>query len=63
MNWKNGKLTDAKIAAAADGEGKIRTATPVQIKALNVKAQKDRQLGYVLSFKAEKGKTYQVEAL
>jgi alpha-L-fucosidase 2 len=63
IDWKNGKLTDAKITAAADGECKVRTATPVQIKTLNVKAQKDRQLGYVISFKAEKGKTYQVEAL
>jgi alpha-L-fucosidase 2 len=63
INWKNGKLTDATITASADGECKIRTGNPVQVKTLNVKAQRDRLLGYVLSFKAEKGKTYQVEPL
>lgn len=62
MNWKNGKLSDATIIASVDGECKIRTATPVHIKALNVKSQRDR-VGHVLSFKAEKGKTYLIEAL
>jgi alpha-L-fucosidase 2 len=63
MNWKNGKLTAAAITAGTDGECKIRTTSPVQVKAVNIKAQKDRLLGYILSFKVEKGKTYQVEAL
>ena len=63
INWKNGKLTDATITVGADGECKIRTATPVQVKALNIKSQKDRSMGYVLSLKTEKGKAYQLEAL
>jgi alpha-L-fucosidase 2 len=63
INWKKGKLADATINAGMDGECKIRTANPVQVKGLNIKSQKDRLLGYVLSFKAEKGKAYQLEAL
>ena len=60
--WKGGKIVGATITAGNDGECIVRTASPVQLKVSNLKSQKDRQFGYVLSFKAEKGKKYDLES-
>jgi alpha-L-fucosidase 2 len=61
ISWKNGKITDATIISGSDGQCTVRTANPMQLKTSNIKSQKDRQLGYVLTFKTEKGKSYQLE--
>ncbi len=59
--WKNGKIIRATILSGAGGECKIRTASPVQIKTLNIKSQRDRQFGYTISFTSEKGKIYELD--
>ncbi len=57
--WKNHKLTNASITAFADGICKVRSAAPVKIKGMNVKAVADEH-GYVISFNVKKDRTYDV---
>ena len=62
IDWKSGKLVRATVASGTDGNCIIRTVNPVELKALNIKSQRDRNLGYVISFTTEKGKTYELES-
>lgn len=62
INWNEGKMTTAKIIANIGGDCVIRTNAPVVLKALNLKSTAS-SIGYTLSFKAIKGKTYLLSAL
>jgi len=57
INWKEGRLTNAKITARLGGNCVIRTNQPVKVQVLNAVSKKS-DVGYIISFKAEKGKTY-----
>lgn len=59
MTWKNHRLATASIQSFSGGDCVIRTAFPMAITGLNVKPLHDQQ-GYTLSFKALKGKNYQL---
>lgn len=59
IKWKNHQLTNAIIKAGSEGICKIRTALPVKIAGIEARSIADTN-GYVLSFKAVKGKTYQI---
>jgi alpha-L-fucosidase 2 len=61
MNWNNGKLGNAALFSRQGGECTVRTNHPVTLSGLNIKSKKST-IGYVLTFKASKGKTYQVIA-
>ncbi|MDX2048334.1 MAG: glycoside hydrolase family 95 protein, partial [Chitinophagaceae bacterium] len=61
MNWADGKLKSAELFSKSGGDCIIRANQPVAISGLNVKA-KASAVGYVLSFKAIKDKTYKVVA-
>jgi alpha-L-fucosidase 2 len=59
IEWKNGKLTEAQIYSGSGGNCRLSTSVPVKI--VGAKLQ-DLTLkkAYVVDFKTEKGKTYQV---
>lgn len=61
LSWKEKKLTAVSIIAGSDGECVIRTNTPIELKSSSIKSLRDRNFGYIISFKAEKGKTYNFE--
>ncbi len=61
IDWENGKLKRANILARNGGVCTLRTNEPVALKALNLRSEKST-IGYVLTFTAEKGKDYTIEA-
>ncbi|HZI54819.1 MAG TPA: glycoside hydrolase N-terminal domain-containing protein, partial [Chitinophagaceae bacterium] len=61
INWNNGKLSSASLFSKQGGECTVRTNHPVAIQGLNIRS-KASTTGYVLNFKAIKGKTYQLIA-
>ena len=61
INWSNGKLSNAALFSKQGGNCIVRTNQPVIIQGLNIRS-KASATGHVLTFKAVKGKTYQVVA-
>ena len=59
INWNNGRLSNASLFSRQGGQCTVRTNHPVTIQGLNIRSKKS-SVGYVLTFKAVKGKTYQV---
>ncbi|WP_211217501.1 glycoside hydrolase family 95 protein [Segetibacter koreensis] len=57
IDWKSKQLTTATIKAGVGGPCKLRTSQPVKIEGVIAKTQK-MNIGYVLSFIAQKGKAY-----
>ncbi|HMO62580.1 MAG TPA: glycoside hydrolase family 95 protein [Ferruginibacter sp.] len=55
--WNEGKLQTAMLASHAGGDCMIRTNTPVKLAQSGVRSVK-ASIGFLLRFKAEKGKTY-----
>jgi alpha-L-fucosidase 2 len=62
IHWKNHRLTTARITSNAGGRCKIRTATPVTIRSLKIKSEKDAH-GYVLTIDTKEGQHYMLSAL
>jgi alpha-L-fucosidase 2 len=61
INWNNGKLSNASLFSRQGGDCTVRTNYPVTLNGLNITSKKST-IGYVLTFKATKGKTYQIIA-
>lgn len=61
INWANGKLSTAELLSKNGGDCIIRTNQPVGIQGVNAISKKSN-IGYVLSFKSEKGKLYKIIA-
>ena len=57
INWNNSKLTRATLFARQGGKCIVRTNDPVTVPGLNIHSTKS-SAGYVVTFKAVKGKTY-----
>ena len=64
MQWKDGKLTSAKILSKQGGICKLRTDVPVTIKGLNiVDGRKDDKGYYITSFRTMPMTVYHVQAV
>ena len=61
INWNNGRLSNASLFSRQGGQCVVRANIPVAIQALNIRS-KATATGHVLTFKAIKGKTYQIIA-
>jgi alpha-L-fucosidase 2 len=59
MSWVEGKLKEATILSKLGGNCMIRTNQPVRVKGLNIQS-KPSVVGYILSFRSVKGKTYYI---
>jgi len=57
INWDNGKLTNAALFARHGGQCTLRSNDPVTVQGSGIHSTKST-IGYVLTFKAVKGKTY-----
>lgn len=62
IDWNNGKLSNANILARIGGTCTIRTNEPITIKTLGLQSEKST-IGYTLTFKTEKGKSYRLQAI
>ena len=60
-SWANNKLVNATIVSLHGNDCSIRSWQPFSIRSLNIHAIKS-SVGYTLSFKTEKGKTYELTA-
>jgi alpha-L-fucosidase 2 len=61
INWANGKLNSAQILSKNGGECIIRTNQPISVEGVNAVSQQSN-IGYLLSFKTVKGKSYKIIA-
>jgi alpha-L-fucosidase 2 len=61
INWADGKFTNAALLSKMGGNCTIRTNTPISVEGVNVRSKKST-VGYVLSFKTVKGKTYKIKS-
>ncbi len=61
MNWGENKLAKATIQSLAGNVCNVRTMVPVTVSSLGIHSQKS-DIGYTLSFKTEKGKTYELKS-
>ncbi len=59
ITWANGKLNSARIVSKNGGECTIRTNQPITIEGVNAASQQSN-IGYLLSFKTIKGKSYKI---
>jgi alpha-L-fucosidase 2 len=59
MIWKEGRLQRATLLATTSGNCVVRTNTPVMLRDSGLHSVK-AAIGYLLTFKAEKGKIYQL---
>ena len=59
IDWRGGRLKQARIVATRDGRCVIRTSEPVTVRGLRARAMRDA-FGYTLSFDARKGRAYLV---
>ncbi len=59
ISWNNGRLSNATLFARQGGQCTVRTNHPVIIGGLGVHSKKS-PIGYVVAFKAVKGKTYSI---
>jgi len=62
ITWKNHRLTTARIISKVGGRCKIRTATPVIIRSLKIKSEKDAH-GYVTTIDTKEGQQLYLSAL
>lgn len=62
ISWKEGKLNIANIVSNNGGDCTIRSNTPFVIESINAKSEKS-SIGYTVTFKTKKGRSYLVEAL
>ena len=62
IDWSKGNLVNANVLSRLDGACNLRSNLPIEIKSLGLRSEKS-SLGYTLSFKAKKGKNYQVTPL
>jgi len=62
IEWSRGTLVNANILSRLDGSCNLRSSLPFEIKSLDIRSEKS-SLGYTLSFKAQKGKNYQISAI
>ncbi len=62
IQWKAGKINNAKILSRNGGNCTIRTSIPVVVKGLAVQS-KPSTIGYTVSFNSVKGKAYEVQTL
>jgi len=60
MQWADNRLKTAQIKSLSGSDCNIIHAHPFSIKALNLVAEKDEFGTYKISFKTEKGKTYEL---
>jgi len=60
MQWADNRLKTAQIKSLSGSDCNIIHAHPFSIKALNLAAEKDEFGTYKISFKTEKGKTYEL---
>ena len=60
ISWKEGKLSSSKITANQEGDCVIRCNEPFKIESLKYESKKTA-IGYTISFKAKKGKSYIVK--
>ncbi|HWB28509.1 MAG TPA: glycoside hydrolase family 95 protein [Chitinophagaceae bacterium] len=58
--WEGGRFKTAVITSLNGNICNIRCNTPVKVRGMSVAAQK-QAIGYTLSFKTEKGRTYAIE--
>lgn len=61
IEWSNNIIKNAKIISLLGNECVVRTNDPVMLKGTNIKAE-ESTYGFVISFKTEKGKTYELVA-
>jgi alpha-L-fucosidase 2 len=61
ISWANGKLTTAQLVSKNGGDCVIRTNQPVSVEGVNAISQQSN-IGYLLSFKTVKGKSYKIIA-
>lgn len=59
IEWSNNIINNAKIISLLGNECLVRTNDPVMLKGTNIKA-KESTYGFVISFKTEKGKMYEL---
>ena len=59
IEWKNNEIANAKIISLLGNDCVVRTNEPVVLKGTNIKS-KESTYGFVLSFKTEKGKVYEL---
>ena len=61
IEWNNNIISNAKIISLLGNQCMVRTNDPVMLKGTNIKAV-ESTYGFVISFKTEKGKTYELVA-
>lgn len=61
INWSNGKLSNATIVARKGGTCTIRSSQLFELKSLGLRSEKST-IGYTLTFNAERGKNYTLQA-
>jgi len=59
IEWKNNEIANAKIISLLGNDCMVRTSEPVALKGTNIKS-KESTYGFVLSFKTEKEKVYEL---
>jgi alpha-L-fucosidase 2 len=59
IEWKNNQIANAKIISLLGNDCMVRTNEPVVLKGTNIKSKKSTY-GFVLSFKTQKGKMYEL---
>ena len=57
INWKNGRLTDAKIVSKVGGQCIVRSNTPIRLQNGNIESKPTGKY-FSLTFDTEKGKVY-----
>jgi alpha-L-fucosidase 2 len=61
ISWEDHRLASARITALTDGTCKIRTARPLRLVGKKISSAQVKD-GYMLTFKAERGKVYDLIA-
>ncbi len=61
INWGENKLTKATITSFNGNQCNVRTMGPVSVPLLGIHSQKSN-IGYMLSFNTQKGKTYELRS-
>lgn len=59
IDWSNNEITNAKIISLLGNECVVRTSVPVVLKGTNIQS-KESTYGFLISFKTEKGKSYEL---
>ena len=62
IEWKNNEIVNAKIISLLGNNCVVRTNEPVVLKGTNIQSKKS-SYGFVISFKTEKGKVYELTAI